>query len=128
MKLGLRAPWIVPWPARFVNPPVPPKSEYSPWKLLPTNVAENGACTVPEAVPPDVVTVPVKLFSPENVPVPVDVLMMIVTVPTVVPVKAPVNASPKVSFMINALPAWLVVMLVTPVCTKLPFPGRTDDA
>ncbi len=30
-----------------------------------------SACKVPEAVPEDVVTVPVKVFWPENVPVPV---------------------------------------------------------
>ncbi len=107
---------------------MPPKSENSPWKLLSTNVAENGACMLPEAVPLAVVTVPVKVFCPENVPVPVARLMMIVTVPTVVPAKAPVNASPKISFMINTLPTRLVVMMVTPVCAKLPLPGKTDDA
>ena len=100
----LRLPWMVPWPSRSVKPPVPPKSENQPWKLLPANVATNGDRIVPEAVPAAVVTVPVKVFTPKNIPAPVARLTMIVTVPTVVPVKAPVNASPKVSCVISILP------------------------
>ena len=92
---------MVPRPSRLVKPPVPPKSVYWPWKLLPTKVAWNGACRVPEAVPEEVVTVPVKVFCPLNVPVFVFVLMMIVVVPTVVPVKAPVNTRSKFSCMIR---------------------------
>ena len=96
-----KVPWMVPWPSRFVKPPVPPKSENLPWKLFPTNEAANGDCTVPEAVPVAVVTVPVKEFTPKNIPVPVDRLTMIVTFPIVVPVKVPENASPKVSCVIK---------------------------
>ncbi len=55
---------------------------------------------VPETVPEGVVTVPVKVFCPENVPVFVVRLIMIVVVPTVVPWKAPVNTRPKFSCMI----------------------------
>ena len=65
------------------------------------NEAANGESIVPGAVVPDeVVIVPVNVFCPKKTPLPVERLTMMVTVPCVVPLKAPVKQSPKVSTVI----------------------------
>jgi len=60
---------------------VPPYSVYWPWKLLVLNVAANGTNMVPEAEPDGLDTVPVNVFCPKNIPLPVEVLTIIVTAP-----------------------------------------------
>ncbi len=59
---------------------------------------------VPEALPDEVVTVPVNVFCPKNIPLPVDVLTTMVTVPVVSPLNAPVKQRPKFSVVITKLP------------------------
>jgi len=54
---------------------------YWPWKLLVLNVAANGTNMVPEAEPDGLDTVPVNVFCPKNIPLPVEVLTIIVTAP-----------------------------------------------
>ena len=72
---------MLPNPLRSSSPPVPPTSVYEPWNWPLLNVAANGTNIVPEEVPDDVVTAPVNVFCPKNIPLPVDRLTTIVTEP-----------------------------------------------
>ncbi len=103
---------MVPNPLRSARPPVPPYSVYGPWKVPPLNVAENGDSMVPEEVPDEVVTVPVNVFCPKNIPLPVERLTMIMTLPWVTPLKAPVKQRPKFSVVIKNPSTLLVTTLV----------------